>query len=417
MSNSLAIGAVSATLKYLLEEKLVQLGLESSLGERPTITLSVPGETGAEVDRTKDRLNLFLYQTTLNQGWRNVGMPSLDSKGERVANPPLALDLHYLLTAFSQKTFHAEVMLGYAMNLFHQVPVLTRDDIRKALQKLQASPNSAEKAIASCDLADQIEQIKIIPQSTNTEELWKLWSAMQSQYHPTVTYQISVVLIESQRPSKSPIPVASRNLLSLPFNRPSIESISPPIPTVGSQITLTGQNLQAEIVEVNFGVAPAFTPARADIAAKQILVTLPTTLKAGINTVQILHLLSFGTTSPSEPHRGFESNVLPFMLAPSITLPANTVVAGQNLSITIAPAISREQRVVVIIGDRAIAIPPRPVDTLPITTINVAIPANFLKGNFLLRLRVDGAESPLEIDRQPGSPTFNQYIGPQLTIT
>jgi Pvc16 N-terminal domain/IPT/TIG domain len=416
MSNSLAIGAVSATLKYLLEEKMVQLGLDGSLGERPIVTLSVPGEAVADGDRTKDRLNLFLYQTTLNQGWRNVGMPALDSRGERVANPPLALDLHYLLTAFGQKTFHAELMLGYAMNLFHQVPVLTRDDIRKALKKLQDSTNNAEKAISSCDLADQIEQIKIIPQSTNTEELWKLWSAMQSQYHPTVTYQISVVLIESQRPTKSPLPVATLNLLALPFNRPSIESISPPIPTAGAQITIVGQNLQAEIVEVSLGAEPPLPTTPPDISAKQIQVTLPTTLKAGINTVQVLHRISFGTTSPDEPHRGFESNVLPFMLAPRISLPATTVTAGQNLTISIEPPIEREQRVSVIIGDRAISIPPRPIDTTPVSTLGIPIATNFPPGTYLLRLRVDGAESPLEIDRQSDSPTFNQYIGPKITI-
>ncbi|MGL4622377.1 MAG: Pvc16 family protein, partial [Chroococcidiopsis sp.] len=317
-----------------------------------------------------------------------------------------------------QKPFHAEVMLGYAMNLFHQVPVLTRDDIRKALKKLQESQDSLEKALATSDLAAQIEQIKIIPQSTNIEELSKLWSALQSQYHPTVIYQISVVLIEAQRPTKSPLPVATRNLVALHFNRPSIKSISPQMPIAGTKITLTGQNLQAEIVEVSFGVEPPISPLKADISAKQIQVTLPAALKAGINTVQVLHKLYFGTTSADEPHRGFESNILPFMLAPRISLPATPVTRGQNLTVSlIEPPISREQRVTLIIGDRAISIPPRPVDTAPITTLDVPIPDNFPTGTFLVRLRVDGAESPLEIDRQSDSPTFNQYIGPKITIS
>jgi hypothetical protein len=105
------------------------------------------------------------------------------------------------------------------------------------------------------------------------------------------------------------------------------------------------------------------------------------------------------------------------MLAPSLSLPANTVEAGQILTISIAPPVSREQRVVFIIGDRAIAIPLRPVDALPTTTLDIPIPANLPKGTFLVRLRVDGAESPLEVDRQSNSATFNQYIGPWLTVT
>lgn len=53
-------------------------------------------ETG---DRKRNQVNLFLYQVTPNPGWRNTGLPSLDSRGDgRLSNPPLALDLHYLLT-------------------------------------------------------------------------------------------------------------------------------------------------------------------------------------------------------------------------------------------------------------------------------------------------------------------------------
>ena len=51
------------------------------------------------------------------------------------------------------------------------------------------------------------------------------------------------------------------------------------------------------------------------------------------------------------------------------------------------------------------------------TTLGFPIPATFPTGDYLLRLRVDGAESPLETDTDPNSPTFNQYIGPKVTIT
>jgi hypothetical protein len=35
---------------------------------------------------------------------------------------------------------------------------------------------------------------------------------------------------------------------------------------------------------------------------------------------------------------------------------------------------------------------------------------------YLLRVQVDGAESPLTVDTDPDSPTFNQYIEPRVTI-
>jgi hypothetical protein len=37
-------------------------------------------------------------------------------------------------------------------------------------------------------------------------------------------------------------------------------------------------------------------------------------------------------------------------------------------------------------------------------------------GDYLVRLQVDGAESPLLVDTDPNSPTFNQFVGPLVTI-
>jgi hypothetical protein len=37
-------------------------------------------------------------------------------------------------------------------------------------------------------------------------------------------------------------------------------------------------------------------------------------------------------------------------------------------------------------------------------------------GHYLARVQVDGAESPLTVDTDPDSPTFNQYVEPKVTI-
>jgi hypothetical protein len=80
------------------------------------------------------QLNLFLHQVTPNQGWRNDRLPSRDPSGRhRLTNPPLALDLHYLLSARGAEELHAEILLGYAMQLLHESPVLLRSAITTAL--------------------------------------------------------------------------------------------------------------------------------------------------------------------------------------------------------------------------------------------------------------------------------------------
>ena len=47
--------------------------------------------------------------------------------------PPLALDLHYIITAYGRADFQAEILLGYAMHLLHERPMLDREAIRRAL--------------------------------------------------------------------------------------------------------------------------------------------------------------------------------------------------------------------------------------------------------------------------------------------
>ena len=130
MSSALAIAAVTATLKDLLNEGLLNHDL-SSMGSF-SVTAQPPDRitTG---NTEANQLNVFLYQMTPNLGWRNVALPSRDGRGQRLSNPPLALDLHYLLSAYGSQDMNAEILLGYAMQLLHEMPVLTRDAIRTSL--------------------------------------------------------------------------------------------------------------------------------------------------------------------------------------------------------------------------------------------------------------------------------------------
>src|SRR5215217_6413686 len=106
MSSYLSLGAVTALLKKLLEEGMSRHKLTEKLGDEPRVDAVAP-DLMQEIAKTKTRLNLFFYQATPNAGWRNVGLPSLNGQGERVSNPPLAVDLRYLLTAYSKQTFGA----------------------------------------------------------------------------------------------------------------------------------------------------------------------------------------------------------------------------------------------------------------------------------------------------------------------
>ena len=124
MSSPLAIAAVTAVLKDLLNEGLINNNDLAPVGTFSVTALPPDRITTGETE--DNRLNLFLYQVTPNQGWSNANLASHNAAGERIANPPLALDLHYMLTAYGQTDLNAEILLGYAMEILHE----TRDSTR-----------------------------------------------------------------------------------------------------------------------------------------------------------------------------------------------------------------------------------------------------------------------------------------------
>jgi hypothetical protein len=414
MSTALAIGAVTAVMRRLLEEEMGRIS--DSLGKTPDVTV-LPPTSSSSPDPTPetDRLNLFLYQATPNTGWRNVGLPSRNSRGDLIDNPPLALDLHYLLTAYSKEPLHAEILLGAAMQRLHEASVLPRETIRSLLGTLPQRPLAtfSEKAVVTAGLAEQVEQIKISLQVMGTEEISKLWTALSAQYRPTAVYQVSVVLIERPISTHTALPVIEPRIHVLPWQSPVLTDVSPQLVTPGGQLTLSGQNLAGEQVSIDFG-SVAVAPDR--LSDREIVVTVPSGLRAGVNTVQVIHALDFGP--PSGRHRGKESNVMPFVLRPTIHHPIPDAVSqGGTVGVTLQvdPVIGKSQRVVLLLNEldakgitaaySAVA-DQRAVDSSPLT-----IPVPGVKtGDYLVRLQVDGAESLLEkIGDAP-------YRNPKITI-
>ena len=69
--------------------------------------------------------------------------------------------------AYGRDEYQAEILMGYAMQLLHDTPVLTRKSIQdslSAIPSLQVTGSilpPAYQALAAADLAEQIEQVKI----------------------------------------------------------------------------------------------------------------------------------------------------------------------------------------------------------------------------------------------------------------
>jgi hypothetical protein len=437
MSNSLAIASVSAVLRNLLDNGVVDDTIVSSVGN-VKVSAVAPDLISVAPD-APSQINLFMYQVTANSGWRNVGLPSRDDRGERRANAPLALDLHFLVTAYAGRDFHAEILLGRAMQILHETPGLSRESIRRGLGVPDPVPDPANllppdlKAIGLSELDDQIEAIKVTPQYLGSDEMSKLWTAIQSKLRPSMAYVVSVVLIESKRPTRQPLPVARRKLYVSTLRSPQIERVlsqeTPGDPLLigapilaNHRLVLAGTNLKGDRTLVRIG-ASTVVPAAGDVQDSQIIVQLPPDLTAGVQSAQIVHEAMLG--EPAVPHAGVSSNLAPFVLRPQILI-AQMQTSPSLLRLDIEPPLSASQRAVVFLNEIvAPASPPAetlsraysfPVPALP--TVSPPTPAARLDipigdvaaGEYLVRLQVDGAESPLQVDAQ------GRYDRPAVTI-
>jgi hypothetical protein len=418
MSTALGIAAVTAVMKDLLQNGVIDGTITEAVGE-VLVTAQPPDRI--KVDATeRSQLNLFMYHVAPNAAWRNVELPSRDSRGRSVANPPLALDLHYMLTAYSQADFHAEILLGYAMQLLHETPLLTKPMIRRSLQPSHDVTTASDTlppamgALAASDLAEQVEQIRITPQLMNTEEMSKVWTAMQAHYRPTAAYHVSVLLIEGRLRSRVAPPVTGATVKVVSFRRPVLDSVKPLRAPAGATLSLDGLNLRGDSTRVLFRGGQA---APSLLGENHLEVVLPATLPAGMQSVRVVHGVDLGT--PSDPHPGPESNEAPFVLTPQVTVPAGpapqfTVARGGTLNLTITPPVWRTQRVRLLVGDQTLTLLDRQPTSPPASDASLpfVIPSTWPAGDFLLRVQVDGAESPLTVD-----PATRQFVGPQVRIT
>lgn len=429
MSNALAIAGVTAVIKDLLDSGLIDQAITDTLGAGVTVTTMAPDTVSLD-DQAAPQLNLFLHQVTPNTAWRNAALPARDAAGNRITNPPLALDLHYLLTAYGRADLQAEVLLGYALQLLHETPVLPRDAIRRALSP--AVVNGAilptvYKSLRGADLAEQVELLKITPAVLGSEEMSRLWSALQAHYRPTAAFQVSVVLIESRKTARSALPVLSRGETDPLSKRErgvlAFSGLTPPLPTLqavipadqqpvavpGGEVTLEGHHLDGVDRQVTLSLA-TFQISRSVPVTKggpsTASFTVPNDLPVGLYRVE----LSVQRLDDSHPR---STNQLPLALAPEALLPPFSATRNGStvtLVLDMAPTVRPGQTVALILGDREIVAEPTsvPASRLTFSMADAAAPGSSL----LVRLRVDGFESPI-IDR---TVTPSRFLDRRITL-
>ena len=410
MSNSLAVAAVTSTLRNLIDR-----------GLRNGTVVTVQPPDRARTNQTGRQVNLFLYQVALNPAWRNMDMPSHTRSGE-TAVPPLPLNLYYLLTVYptdNESDAEGQILLGRVLAILHDHPVLGRQEIKDAL--------------AGNDLYNQIERIRLTFQPLTLDDIFKLWSGYQTPYRLSVAYEATVVLIESTQGATTPLPVltfgpedsgpVAQADLTPPF--PALTEVVPGPPflpadprnlrpaaeiTPGATVTLRGFHLASVApVAVRFRSAALSAIRTVNVQPggtdDQVSFIVPPDLPAGFYTVSAAVTLA----RPDAPGGREEriTNELPLALSPVIDAiaPANPVQPDVNgnlrLTVTCRPQIGPDQRATLLFGDREVRAEPR---TGAASNLNVVV-RRVAPGQYRVRLRVDGVDSPL-IDWTRTPPAF-----------
>jgi hypothetical protein len=433
MSNGLALSGVTAVLQYYLGN--VYSG--PPFTNRVTVSCLAPDLVQNSLGIGSDgenQVNLFLHQVTHNSAWRNVDLPSLGSDGKtRLKSPPLALDLHYLLTVYASDCWQAEALLGYAVMMLHESPVLVRDDITNALQALgKAYPtNPLTAPLGASGLADQVEMIKITPETLGREEMAWLWTALKADYRPTFPFQVSVVLMQPQQQTNLALPVLRRKVQAQPIQPAQILQVQPPAGQIAAAstdtVTVTGEFLskvtQVSLSNPRYGVQYTVPVLTANNTSFSFVPNQNLTYPAGVYSMAAQFMDPSGAVVQT-------TNTLPLAVAPALPTQTATVVTstGVNMvtvsliTVTFSPNALEGQNVSLALSTitpPTAASPPfsTSAPAQPFTgstgTLSFQFPSSLPTGPLLGRLQVDGVTSAVQVDWSVHPPAFT---GPMVTI-
>ena len=419
MSYYLAIATVTATLQRVLQT-VIQQDIE---GARAT-TLP-PG--GISTGAPEVGVNIFLYQVASNHALANY-----DSTPNRTKSNPLnrqvVVDLYYMMSCYGNDAeLQPQRVLGSVVSTLADKRILTPELIRSTCN------DATFPFLANSDLADQIQQINIVPVDISLEDLSKAWSVFyQAPYVLSIAYRACLVVVEGRENFQKALPIRDTSPAGIaPFPAtPYIEKVLSqgnrfePI-VMGSVVVIRGRNLQSQTVEIQVGEL-LFLPL--SVQDREITFSLDSVnaIRAGAQSIQVLHRLS--STSPLMTNNTVTSNVMAFVLCPTIIDVTVSQLEEMEdnlrsaiLTIQLDVTVQENQKVSIALNEWTTESPAsymfdRP--PLPQSSDRIEMSINNVKmGEYLLRINIDGAESKLGIDDDPDSSTFNWYNSPRIVFS
>lgn len=393
MTTGEAIAAVTRTLQALL------------VGATPNVSM-MPLDKARDGAAAGEQLNLFLYNTPVAAAFRNS-----DAAGLRPGEsgfPPLPLSMHYLITAYGPDEAAAHRVLGAAMAILHDHMLLSPQEIR------DANPNDQ-----AAGLDTQAERVRITPLPLSPHDMFELWSGFATSYRVSAAYEASVVLIDSVKPRRTPLPVLRRGPTAVTGGAPDITTVLPParatISTLGTTATVVGSNLGSITgIELTHPLLVTVKKLSPDVLNdKECQVQLPGDAAAALSWPAGFYDVQAVTERAEQPR--LVSKTRSMGLGPTITVtsPTAPVPAGDvTVEVECTPQIHPGQTVQMMLDSHDAA--ELTVTTPPPPAHHSVVSATFtqvISGTYTVRLRVDRADSdPVSYTGSPPVPRFDPAV-------
>ena len=415
----LDVGLVTRVIRRVIEESVKS---SPAWSPRPDPTISV-----LPPDKLEDgSLGVYLYHISEDPAFKNQPPGGTSSDPVPVRYTPMGLNLFYLITTDAKadtdnKMLDAQLLLGLAMKALHDYPTLTDD-----------SDVNGVKVFEEVGLEKTDTRLRITMQPTAHNEAVSYWTAGQSPLRLSAYYNVSVVLLEPEKPptragrvlgydvhtfvTGSPRLATSKNTLNVTIPTTGVTQkieLRPAQVPIGGRLELLGLNLSGDHTELVLSNSRWSGPVRADVSwgvtatGERVLATVQNQsdsnqILSGTYTAKVL--VSEHRTMPDGSTRTFikASNETPFTITPRIDTVSAPDAFG-NVSVTgfrfqhadIAP-----EHIQVFLGadplstGTAGALNPGEYAITGPGNLELRLPTGTSPGFVPFRLLIHGAESP-----------------------
>jgi hypothetical protein len=171
-----AIAATSSAIRLLLENAAGRSGVANV-----AVELYQADDLQKPVDTARPKIGIYLYRVLLSAARRDRG---LRVGPDGVTYPPsIPLDLHYLVTAWSSDSRTAHQMLGWAIRVIEDTPILPVS----LLNTYQAGVTVFEPD----------ETVELVWAPLTLTDLYDIWQVSAQNQAPSASYVARMVRLDS----------------------------------------------------------------------------------------------------------------------------------------------------------------------------------------------------------------------------